>query len=242
MFDIRFLRRFLIPVAMALVLAGCVMPPPLPTPAPDSPAVTKSTATADLPVAVEYNLGETTIVQERFPADSRFHNMPVRLNGIIAAPSGEGGPYPVVVILHGNHPGCPVDEMGVDRWPCDHAVEQPNYRGFEYLVRQLAAQGYVALSININAENTFGFGEPTPGERLGQLLDHHLQALAAATAGGPNDFGVELAGRADVSRLALFGHSRGGEAAFSWRTARTWRQPAGDTAQWPGCCRSPPLL
>ena len=93
-------------------------------------------------------------------------------------------------------------------------MEQPNYRGFEYLVRELAGKGYVALSININAENTFGFGEPTPGERLRQLVDRHLQALATAAAGGPNGFGVELAGRADVGRLALFGHSRGGEAAF----------------------------
>ena len=93
-------------------------------------------------------------------------------------------------------------------------MEQPNYRGFEYLVRELAARGYVALSININAENTFGFGEPVAGERLQQIVDQHLQALAAAAAGGPNEFGVELTGRADVNRLALFGHSRGGEAAL----------------------------
>jgi dienelactone hydrolase len=139
--------------------------------------------------------------------------MPVRLNGLIAAPE-TGGPYPVVLIFHGTHPGCPVDEMGVDRWPCTPEVEQPNYQGFEYLVRELAARGYVALSININAENTFGFGEPVPGERLQQIIDRHLQALAAAAAGGPNEFGVELTGRADVNRLALFGHSRGGEAAL----------------------------
>ncbi len=167
----------------------------------------------DLPPAVEYNLGEAIIVQERFPEDSRFRNMPVRVNGLIAAPS-EGGPYPVVVILHGTHPGCPVDEHEVDRWPCDPELEQPNYQGFEYLVRHLAARGYVTLSININAENTFGFGEPVDGERLQQLVDLHLGALAAATTGGPNDFGVELEGRADVGRLALFGHSRGGDAAY----------------------------
>ena len=65
--------------------------------------------------------------------------MPVRLNGLIAAPE-TGGPHPVVVIFHGTHPGCPVDEMGVDRWPCAPEVEQPNYRGFEYLVRELAAR------------------------------------------------------------------------------------------------------
>jgi hypothetical protein len=72
----------------------------------------------------------------------------------------------------------------------------------------------VALSLNINAENTFGFGEPVAGERLQQLVDLHLKALAAAAAGGPNDFGVDLEGRADLGRLALFGHSRGGDAAY----------------------------
>ncbi len=141
--------------------------------------------------------------------------MPVRLNGLIAVPDEGVGPFPVVLILHGTHPGCPLDEMSVDRWPCAPEVEQPNYRGFEYLARALAAQGYVVLAPNINAENTFGFGEPVAGERLQQLVDLHLQALAEATAGGPNDFGVELTGRADVSRLALFGHSRGGEAAVA---------------------------
>ncbi len=64
-------------------------------------------------------------------------------------------------------------------------------------MRRLADAGYVALSININAENTFGFGEPIPGERLQQLLDLHLDALAAASAGGPNDFGLPLAGQID---------------------------------------------
>jgi len=168
-------------------------------------------------VAVEYDLGETTIVQSRFPEDSRFHDMPVRLNGIIAAPSDGDGPYPVVLIFHGTHPGCPEQEGGVDRWPCDPEVEQPNYQGFAYLIEALAAEGYVAIAPNFNAENTFGFGEGTPGVRLSQLIEMHLGALAQAAAGGPNDFDLELDGRADMSRLAFFGHSRGGEGA-SWLT------------------------
>ncbi len=170
---------------------------------------------------MEYNLGETTITQSMFPEDSRFRNMPVRLNGLIAVPDGDGAPYPVVVILHGNHPGCPVPEGDtVDRWPCDPEVERPNYRGFDYLVSQLAAQGYVALSINVNAENTFGFGEPVPIERLGQLVDMHLKALAAASSGEENKFGVELQGRADLSRMAFIGHSQGGEGAY-WLTEKS---------------------
>jgi hypothetical protein len=175
-------------------------------------------AAAGLPAVVDYNLGEAIILQERFPEESRFRNMPVRLNGIIAAPAGGNGPYPVVVILHGSHHGCPVlpgEEL--DRWPCDPAVEQPNYRGFAYLVQQLAAHGYLALSLNINAENTIGFGEPVMGERLRQIVDLHLRALVEAAAGGANDFGVELAGQADLGRLAFFGHSRGGDSA-QWFT------------------------
>ncbi len=210
---------------LALLLAGCqpvTAPPPsapsVETPTVETPSEADQTG-ADLPPAVEYDLGEATVVQERFPADSRFRNMPVQLNGLIAVPQDPGGvhpdgAHPVVVILHGTHPGCPELEGGVDVWPCDPALEQPNYRGFAYLVRALAGQGYVALSININAEYTFGFGEPSDGERLRQLVDLHLQALATAAGGGENGFGVELAGRADVQRIALIGHSRGADNAF----------------------------
>ncbi len=200
--------------ALTLVLAACTSPVLSPTPvATSAPTIAASAPPAALPAAVEYNLGETTIVQSNFPEDSRFRNMPVRLNGVISVPTEGTGPYPVVVILHGTHPGCPEIDH-VDRWPCDPSVEQPNYRGFSYLAQHLAAHGYIALSMNINAENTFGFGEPTAGERLKQIVDLQLRALATAAAGGENKFGVDLKGKADMHRLALAGHSRGGEMAL----------------------------
>lgn len=213
----------LLPTLILLILVACASPTPTPTGEPTIPPTTPPTdaptsapeitdPTDAPPPAVEYNLGEATIVQERFPEDSRFRNMPVQLNGIIAVPPGEGGPYPVVLIIHGTHPGCPVNDMDIDAWPCAPEDEQPNYRGFAYLISHLAAQGYVALSINANAENTFGFGEPTPGERLGQIVDRQMAALLAATNGGENGFGVELNGRADLTNFVFFGHSRGGEA------------------------------
>lgn len=202
--------------------ATAVEPTLVPTaePAAATPEPTAAPDGSGLPPASFYDLGPATIIQSHFPADSPFHNMPVQLNGVIAAPPAGDGPYPVALVLHGTHPGCPVDDMGVDRWPCDPAAEQPNYAGFEYLVRELAAEGYVALAININGENTFGFGEAPPGMRLSQLVDLHMSALATAAAGGENGFGVELAGVADPSRLALVGHSRGGEMA-SWLTLHT---------------------
>jgi hypothetical protein len=67
--------------ALTLVLAACAGPtlPPAPT------AVPRATTEAGAPpAAVEYNLGETTITQARFPEDSRFRNMPMRLNGLVA--------------------------------------------------------------------------------------------------------------------------------------------------------------
>jgi dienelactone hydrolase len=195
-------------VLVALLVGGC-------TGQPADPAPSSSSASA-LPVeVVGYDLGETTIVQQQFEEGSRFREMPVRLNGRIAAPTAGVGPFPVVMVIHGTHPGCPVDDTGVDRWPCDPEVEQANYAGYDYLLEAVASRGYVALAPNFNAEHTFGFGEPVPGERLAQLADQHLGALAEAAAGGEQGFGVDLAGRADPKALTLIGHSRGGEAAVA---------------------------
>jgi hypothetical protein len=113
---------------LAAVLSACV---PLPPPGP--PAVTRGALTPEAsapaaPKAVEYNLGETTVTQARFPEDSRFRNMPVRSNGLIAVPDEGAGPFQVVLILHGTYPGYPQIDH-VDRWPCDLADERPNYPG-----------------------------------------------------------------------------------------------------------------
>jgi hypothetical protein len=147
-------KKLLTLITFSILLVGCLPAPsqtngvpiatPVDTPSLEALATGQANTTVEpesLPVVMEYNLGETTITQSMFPEDSRFRNMPVRLNGIIAAPSGEDGPYPVVIILHGNHPGCPIPEGDmVDRWPCDPEVERRNYPGFEYLVQRLAAR------------------------------------------------------------------------------------------------------
>lgn len=178
------------------------------------------------PQAIPYNLGEATILQTGLAEDSRFHAMPVRLDGLIAAPE-DGGPHPVVVIIHGSHTGCPLDDSGeIDTWPCAPEQEQRNYLGFDYLVSELAARGYVALALNANAEYTLGYGEPMPGERLAQLVDQHLSALAAANSGQDVGFDVDLAGRVDLSQLAFIGHSQGGELASTLTRDLQLDQPA----------------
>jgi len=155
---------------------------------------------------MNYNLDDTTIIQDRFPEDSRFRQMPVRLNGVIGAPAEEGI-YPVVLILHGSHRVCP-DEMS---WPCAEDDEQNNYTGLTYLVEALAQAGYVALSINVNAEHTFAFGEAPPSTRTEQLIDKHIEALILANEGESDKFGLDLNGRVDLSRMVWMGHSRGAD-------------------------------
>ncbi len=153
-----------------------------------------------------YNLGETIILQDHFPEDSRFRNMPVRLEGVIGVPESDEA-HPVVLIMHGSHNVC----GGEDIWPCPENVEQRNYEGFTYLVEALAEAGYVALSINVNAEHTFAFGEAPPSVRTTQLIDLHLGELVAANAAKSDKFGVDLNGRIDPSRMVWLGHSRGAD-------------------------------
>ena len=187
------------------------------TPAPTQPAlVSTEIAAAPAPETQEtytalvnsYNLGDTTILQDHFPEDSQFRNMPVRLEGVIGVPESDAA-HPVVLILHGSHEIC----GGEDIWPCPEEVEQKNYEGFTYLVEDLAEAGYVALAINVNAEHTFGFGEAPPPLRTTQLIDMHLGELAAANAGESDKFGVDVNGRADLSHMVWLGHSRGGDFA-----------------------------
>ncbi len=198
-----------------------VDPAPTAVPAPAYPGPqgqAPATASAPAPTAVPpagpqvmaYSLGDAGLTQDWFPEESRFREMPVRLEGLIGVPAA-GENHPVVLILHGNHPGCPVDETGVDRWPCAIESEQANYRGWEYLVTELAARGYLVLAPNINAEYTLGYGEPLPGVRLRQLISLHLGALGRAGAAEASAFPLPLDGRVDLSQMDWIGHSQGGE-------------------------------
>jgi hypothetical protein len=228
---LRSLLTALFMTALVLAFSGCadtplpttdgVLPPypehndaiqtvAAPTTTPDRETVSPTPQPTSTPIVMTYNLGEEIITQEWFPAGDRFRDMPVRLEGVIGAPAA-GADLPVVLILHGNHPGCPLNEFSVDAWPCAVEDEEPNYQGFDYLVGELATRGYLALSININGEYTFGFGEPQAGVRLKQIVDLHLEALAEASAGGANEFGLPLDGRVDLSRMTWIGHSQGGE-------------------------------
>ena len=119
-----------------------------------------------------------------------FDALPI--NGLVWYPEGPG-PFPLVVIVHGNH-----------------AMSQPSEPGYAYLGEHLASQGYVVAAIDENFLNGLFFFDGGFAEMplRAWLILQHLQAWRGwnETPGNP------FAGRIDLERVALVGHSRGGEA------------------------------
>ena len=170
---------------------------------------------AQEPAAQPFDLGQTTIIQERFAEDSRFREMPVPLRGLIAVPEGDG-PFPVAVFVHGAYQFCTAYLVNhVDPFPCPPENDLQQYRGFAYLAEALAARGYLTIVPDLAYEYNNGFGEPTYGERTTQMLDQHLQRLADGEG-----YPVDVAGKADLSQLVLMGHSNGGPQAMLFNEHR----------------------
>ncbi len=111
----------------------------------------------------------------------------VPLNGRLHYPA-EPGVYPVVVMVHGNHPPFWFSEVGYD-----------------YLGRHLASHGMIFASIDQNFLN--GLSDENDARAV-VLLEHARMILE-----WNDDPANPLFGRVDTERVAVAGHSRGGEAA-----------------------------
>jgi dienelactone hydrolase len=143
----------------------------------------------------DFNLGEGKL------KNSGGKNIPCPLTGVIAVPA-DAGPHPLVVIFHG------VKAV--------KSINDKVYAGFDYLVKQLAAEGYVAVSLNINVEYSVEYGESTNSEWAYSIYKQHMALLERANAGDDPGYGIGLKGKVDFDNMHLMGHSRGGEIADSF--------------------------
>lgn len=114
------------------------------------------------------------------------------LNGSMWLPEGDG-PFPVVLIVHGNH-----------------LMEDYSDKGYAYLGELLASRGFAVVSVDENFLNYSawsGIPDQDMKVRAWLLLMHigQLQRFAA-------DESTPFYGKLDFGRIALVGHSRGGQA------------------------------
>lgn len=109
------------------------------------------------------------------------------INGRAWYPEGEG-PFPLVLIVHGNHD-----------------MKDFSDPGYGYLGELLASRGYVFASVDMNFING---GIRNENDGRGWFLLKHIDAFKEFAA----DETTPFHGKIDFDRIALIGHSRGGEA------------------------------
>jgi hypothetical protein len=138
----------------------------------------------------------------------------------------DGQRYPLLVFLHGNHATCGTGENPREDSDCSYTqdgvcpegyVVVPSHRGYDYVTTELAARGFIVVSVNANRGINCGGGEEGDfGFNLarGRLLLQHMRYLADWNRGSsatPESIGVSLEGKLDFSEFGMMGHSRGGE-------------------------------
>ena len=156
----------------------------------------------------EYNFGDTAFTPTNFPG-------PVELTASIHYPTTlSGGPYPVIVLLHGRHATCYVGGSALLQWPCTQVGSQsiPSYKGYDYLSEVLASNGYVVVSISSNGINARDNQVRDLGALArAELIQKHLEILNGFNSAGGAPFGTKFVGKFDMTRVGTMGHSRGGE-------------------------------
>jgi dienelactone hydrolase len=113
------------------------------------------------------------------------------LNARVWYPEGPG-PFPLALIVHGNHNMADFSDPG-----------------YAYLGELLASRGIILASIDENFLNSGLFHDPEIQQAVrGWMLLEHLKLWREWNNAEGNPFH----GKVDMTRIALMGHSRGGEA------------------------------
>jgi Dipeptidyl aminopeptidases/acylaminoacyl-peptidases len=124
------------------------------------------------------------------------------INGRVWMPEGEG-PFPLVLMVHGNH-----------------LMEDFSDAGYDYLGELLASRGYIAISVDenfLNYSTWSGIPDNDFKVRAWMLLKH-IQQIQVYSQMQDNVF----YNRVDFSNVALIGHSRGGQAVAMAADRDAW--------------------
>ena len=114
------------------------------------------------------------------------------LNGRVWYPEGNG-PFPLVLIVHGNH-----------------RMQEFSDPGYGYLGELMASRGFIFVSVDENFFNgSWPAGLSQENDGRGWMLLQHLRVWRNWNGTEGNQF----FGKVDMNNIALAGHSRGGEAA-----------------------------
>ena len=116
-----------------------------------------------------------------------YDNTKFPLNGRVWYPDG-AGPFPLVLVVHGNH-----------------NMKEYSDPGYQWLGELLASRGFILASID---ENFLNGGIRGENDARGWMLLKHLEVFRALN----DSAGKPLHRKIDMTRIALMGHSRGGEA------------------------------
>ncbi len=114
------------------------------------------------------------------------------INGTVWYPDGRG-PFPLVLIVHGNH-----------------KMQEYSDPGYAYLGELLASRGFVFVSVDENFFNgAFMSGLSKENDGRAWMLLQHLTVWRTWNQDPDSVFFHKV----DMDRIGLIGHSRGGEAA-----------------------------
>ena len=146
-------------------------------------SITYKTATVDASIMARMDPPQAKSRKEYWGYD----NTKFPRNARVWYPDG-AGPFPLVLIVHGNHD-----------------MKDFSDPGYAWLGELLASRGFILASID---ENFLNGSMRNENDARGWMLLKHLELFRMLN----DSAGKPLHNKVDMSRIALMGHSRGGEA------------------------------
>lgn len=142
---------------------------------------------------IDFDLGDESYIS------SSARELPYKIRGTMAIPKGDGK-FPIVLITHGSH---------------ENMDESKRFdSGFDYLVKSLAENGYIAVSMDMSKAYIWKYGDNDDNEKTIAMTNKQIEKLKLVNEGENQGYKVDLTNKIDFDKLSLMGHSRGGETVF----------------------------